>query len=208
MNLSHGHKSYGNIGNCGRIKTIPRNGERDLKYIVGENYLCFYAILEMILSDIGVNQFSQYDLANEFGVVLPRGYMIPNVHNVTFSDNVRSLGAHINEQVINTFFRRHKIDLGISYISANPFSNYDKYDHYTHEDHKYIIYSFSYGILYKEVKNNNVGHASLLLNCPSLEQLEIYDPGFRAAGVKIVKRNAMHEAMENIRGGVYIIECL
>ena len=51
-----------------------------------------------------------------------------------------------------------------------------------------------------------VGHVALLLNCLSNEKLEIYDPGPRKYGIKVVNRIAMHEAMEDIRGGTYVIE--
>ena len=33
------------------------------------NYLCFYALMEMILADIGYCNWDQYSLANTFGVV-------------------------------------------------------------------------------------------------------------------------------------------
>lgn len=179
-----------------------------MKYIVAENYLCFYAVLEMVLSDVGINGFSQYNLANEFGVVLPFDYSIPNIYNVTFSNDIRSQGAHINENKINTFFRTHRINLKISYIPENPFIDYgyDTYGNFVPSNGKYYIYTFSYGSLYNEVVNYKVGHVSLLINCPSLGQLEIYDPGPRMAGIKVIKRIAMHDAMEDNRGGVYLIE--
>lgn len=179
-----------------------------MRYVIAENYLCFYAVIETILSDIGINMFSQYDLANEFGVVLPYEHSISNVHNVTFSDDIRLLGAHVNEQRINDFFKANRIKLKISYLPENPYIDYDydKYGHFIPERNIYYIYYFSYGSLYHEVQNYNVGHVSLLVNCPSLDQLEIYDPGPRSAGVKVIRRISMHDAMEDIRGGVYKIE--
>lgn len=182
--------------------------EVNLKHIIAENYLCFYAVLEMILSDIGINGFSQYNLANEFGVVLPFEHSIPNVYNVSFSNDIRSQGAHINEDKINRFFGTHRMNLKISYIPENPYIDYgyDTYGNFIPSNRKYYIYSFSYGSLYNEVVNYKVGHVSLLISCPSLGQLEIYDPGPRMAGIKVIKRIAMHDAMEDIRGGVYMIE--
>lgn len=181
-----------------------------MRYVIAENYLCFYAIIETVLSDIGVNKFSQYDLANEFGVVLPYGHSIPNVYNVIFSDEIYYLGAHVNEQKINSFFKSNEIELKISYIPENPYIDYDydKFDCFITESNKYYIYYYSYGSLYHEAKNYNVGHVSLLLNCPSLERLEIYDPGPRLAGAKTIRRISMHDAMEDIRGGVYVVEFL
>ena len=53
-----------------------------MKYVCGENYLCFYALMEMILADIGYCNWNQYSLANTFGVVLPDNYSINGVENV------------------------------------------------------------------------------------------------------------------------------
>lgn len=179
-----------------------------MRHIIAENYLCFYALLEVILSEIGINEFSQYDLANKFGVVLPYGHSIPTVHNVSFSDDIRAHGAHIDEEKINSFFEAYKIKLKISYIPENPYIDYDydKSDYSAFGAHQYYIYAYSYGSLYNDAKNYLVGHVSLLLNCQASGQLEIYDPGPRSSGVKVVKRIAMHDAMDDIHGGVYIIE--
>ena len=84
--------------------------------------------------------------------------------------------------------------------------SYDKYDNFSAEKKSYCVYTFSYGDLYHETRNYNVGHVALLRNCFPSDQIEIYDPGPRAAGIKIVSRFAMHDAMEAIRGGVYIFE--
>lgn len=179
-----------------------------MRNIVAENYLCFYTILEMILSDIGIDKFSQYDLANEFGVVLPNGYDIPEVRNVYFSEDVREQGAHVDVVKINAFFVRNGINLRVSYVEENPYIDYeyDQYDNLSTKKVVYCIYAFSYGDLYHEAHNHNVGHVALLLNCPSPNKIEIYDPGPRAAGVKIVNKFSMHDAMEAIRGGMYIFE--
>lgn len=179
-----------------------------MRTVVAENYLCFYAVLEMILSDIGIDMFSQYELANKFGIVLPKEYHIPNVHNVSFSENVHDQGAHIDAIRINEFFAENKINLKVSYIEENPYIDYsyDKYDNFSAEKKSYCVYTFSYGDLYHETRNYNVGHVALLRNCFPSDQIEIYDPGPRAAGIKIISRFAMHDAMEAIRGGVYIFE--
>lgn len=179
-----------------------------MRTVVAENYLCFYAVLEMILSDIGIDVFSQYDLANRFGVVLPKGYHILNVHNVSFSEDVHDQGAHIDEVKINEFFTENKISLKVSYIAENPYIDYsyDKCDTFFAKKKLYCVYAFSYGDLYHEARNYNVGHIALLRHSFPKDQIEIYDPGPRAAGIKIVSRFAMHDAMEAIRGGMYLFE--
>ncbi len=180
-----------------------------MKYVVAEKYLCFYALLEMILCDVGITKFNQYDLANEFGVVLPTNCSIPTVcENVSFSDDPFMQGAHIDKDEINSFFKKSNIHLKISYKNESIWSNhdYDKYVYSPIRDKHYYIYAFSYGCLYKESRNYRVGHVALLMDCKENSLLEIYDPGPRNSGKKIVSRDNMHDAMDEIYGGVYIIE--
>lgn len=179
-----------------------------MNFVIAENYLCFYALLETVISGFGISSYSQYDFANEFGVVLPHGHSISKINNISYSNNIREYGAHIDENQINSFFKRHGIDLKMAYISENPYIDYeyDKYGCFEASHQKYYIYTYSYGSLYHEPQNYMVGHVALLLNCLSNEKLEIYDPGPRKYGIKVVNRIAMHEAMEDIRGGTYVIE--
>ena len=182
-----------------------------MKYIIANNYLCFYAILEMILLDCGCSKFTQFSLANKFGVVLPNGYVIERVENVIYSDNTREQGAHIHERILNDFFERTNIPLYVSYASCGPFFDFNKYldidqgeqSHSSKEN--YYIYTFSYGSLYHEVQNLSVGHVSLFIDCPSHDNISIYDPGPRNPGLKTVSKIALYDAMEDIAGGVYLI---
>ncbi len=181
----------------------------DTHYIISEKYLCLYALFEIILFDIGITRFTQYDLANRFGVTLPTGYSIPNVYNhVSYNDNLFMQGAHIDVDEMNSFFEENRIPLKLSYLSESPWLNHD-YDRRIYSPIKarqYYIYAFSYGHLYHEYNNYRVGHVALLLNCPNDDLIEIYDPGPRNAGRKIVNRNFMHDAMDAIDGGVYFIK--
>ena len=67
-----------------------------MKHIIGENYLCFYSLMEMILDDLGYVEWNQFSLANQFGVVLPNNYVISGVKNVKISNDERMYGAHID----------------------------------------------------------------------------------------------------------------
>lgn len=163
----------------------------------------------MILFDVGVTKFNQYDLANEFGVVLPKGYSIPNVYrNVSFSDDAFMQGAHIDKNKIISFFKDNDIPFNLSYLAETPWSDhaYDQYEYSPIERQHYYIYTFSYGCLYSESRNYRVGHVALLLNCRKDHLIEVYDPGPRNVGKKVIRRNAIHDAMEEIYGGVYIIK--
>lgn len=175
-----------------------------MEFITAENYLCFYSLFEMILRDMGRNKWSQYSLANIFGVVLPNGEKIPNVDNVIYDDNEAMCGAHIDCNMINDFFKKESIALQINYVKANPYGVYN-IDNEIMKD-KYCIYAYSYGALYDEVLNINVGHTSLFLRDVNQEEIEIFDPGPRNAGRKVVKKYKMYDAMYDSKGGIYFFE--
>jgi len=176
-----------------------------MKYVCGENYLCFYALMEMILVDIGYCKWDQYSLANTFGVVLPSNYSINGVENVEISSDEKMYGSHVDCKSINRFMEESKIPLRVSYIPSNPYGEYNINKSYLQD--KYCIYTYSYGSLYNASDKLQVGHASLFLGyADNEEEVEIYDPGPRGAGKKKVKVYLLNDAMYDARGGIYIFE--
>lgn len=91
-----------------------------MKHIIGENYLCFYSLMEMILDDLGYVEWNQFSLANQFGVVLPNNYVISGVKNVKISNDERMYGAHIDCRKINEFMETFKIPLKVSDCRQSP----------------------------------------------------------------------------------------
>lgn len=177
-----------------------------MKYVYGENYLCFYALLEMILADIGYRNWDQYSLANTFGVVLPGNYSINGVENVETSSDERMYGAHVDCKLINRFMEESRIPLKVSYIPSNPYGEYNISKSYLKD--KYCIYTYSYGSLHNASDKLQVGHASLFLRYTDggEEEVEIYDPGPIGVGIKTVKTYLLNDAMYDSRGGLYIFE--
>lgn len=175
-----------------------------MKYITGENYLCFYSLMEMVLDDAGYPDWTQYKLANIFGVVLPKGYAIPGITNVEYNDNECMLGAHIDCKKINDFMIENHINLTVSYISSNPYGEYDIDKQYL--INKYCICTYSYGALYNQKKSFNAGHASLFIKYDSDEEVVIYDPGPKQVGKKRVRICNLYDAIYDARGGFYIFE--
>ena len=45
-----------------------------MKNVIAENYLCFPALLEMIINDAFDMNISQFEIAEYFGIVVPCGY--------------------------------------------------------------------------------------------------------------------------------------
>ena len=75
-----------------------------MKEVIAINYLCLYAMIEMVLKDIDEMNWDQIQLANQFGVVLPEGNSINGIDNVTYCIDERKCGAHINIESLNSFF--------------------------------------------------------------------------------------------------------
>lgn len=175
-----------------------------MKQVCGENYLCFYALMEIILDDMGYCKWNQYSLANIFGVVLPNGYSINGVENVEVSNDEKMYGAHVDCNSINRFLKKNNIPLQVSYIPSNQYGKYNISEEYLKD--KYCIYAYSYGSLYNECDKLQVGHASLFLRYNNEREVEIYDPGPIGMGEKKVREYLLNEAMWDAKGGLYIFE--
>lgn len=174
-----------------------------MKYVVGEDYLCMYAVIEIILKDIGINKYDQYKLANYFGVTLPENYNIKGVENIKIGKSSLEFGSHINNKQLNRFFDEENISLTSNYLSSNPYGEYPNATYIKKQ--RYIIFQYSYGSLYNESQNYSVGHSSLLIDNVKQGMIKIYDPGPRDFGEKSISEARMLDAIYDNRGGIFII---
>lgn len=178
-----------------------------MDFIIAKDYLCFNALLEMIVSDINSSShFSQVEFAEIFGITVPKGIQVP-IKNVQYSNDVAQCGTNVCVDTINDFFRNNLIPLKLSYISASYFDEITFGDIIFEKSKKsYIVFAFCYGLLYDESQNNDVGHVVLLEKIDTeTDTIQIYDPGPRNHGSKTVKVDDMVYAMKR-RGGVYLFE--
>lgn len=83
----------------GGLYIIDKNKGKMKRKVVAENYLCFLALLEMVIENEQGVMITQYDMAEEFGVTIPVGYEL-NVNNICYSnnDNEYEYGVHLNEK--------------------------------------------------------------------------------------------------------------
>ena len=67
--------------------------------VQAENYLCFAALIEMILKNqkSDVLNISQFSIANELGVTVPKGYK-RLVANQNYSDSEYEYGIKIDDE--------------------------------------------------------------------------------------------------------------
>lgn len=175
------------------------------KYIIAQNYMCFLALVEMILYDIyGYSILTQYDMAEAFGITVPLSAIVP-ISNIKRSTVIKDYGIHIDESTLNNFFRQVGLDVYVSYYKENPYeyNSIDEYSNKKYRNNKYLIYTFSYGYLYRDFSKYDIGHAVLYEEILSQEKLKIYDPGPDNHGIKTVNRSDLHEAMIYRSGGIY-----
>lgn len=177
-----------------------------MRDVVAKNYLCFLALLEMIIEDtIGATFINQDYLAEYFGITVPYDYKI-SIKNVHYSNIDREFGVHIDENILNNFFVNVGIPMRANYITVNEFeeNEIDDINCDFLRKGKYIVYTFSYGALYREKDTYGFGHVVLLDKVISEDSLQVYDPGPRDCGHKIVNRHTMYDAMRYVRGGIYV----
>ncbi len=174
--------------------------------VIAQEYLCFDALLEMIISNTDLSvHYTQTDLAEILGITLQTGTRA-SINNVRYSDNLTDCGTNICIRDINDFFCDNLIPLKLSYISSNCFDEMSFVDIIKQNNGAYIVFAFCYGILYNEPPNNDVGHVALLEKIDTkMDTIQIYDPGPRNYGSKIVKVDDMVYAMKR-RGGIYLFE--
>lgn len=175
-----------------------------MKEVIAINYLCLYAMIEMVLKDIDEMNWDQIQLANQFGVVLPEGNSINGIDNVTYCIDERKCGAHINIESLNSFFSMENIPLRATILDSNPFNCYDEAE--TNDRNKYIVYLYSYGSLNNDPKKRNIGHASIKISDIRNGIVSIYDPGPVGAGIKEVRLSKLYDAIGESNGGILIIE--
>ena len=75
-----------------------------MKTVIAKAYLCFDALLEMIISLAdSPARFTQTDLAEILGITLPTGTPT-TINNVQYSDSLMDCGTNISIREINDFF--------------------------------------------------------------------------------------------------------
>ena len=175
-----------------------------MRLIIADNYLCFESLLEMILSDVNPSShFTQTDLAELFGITIPKGEhtIIKNVH---YSNNIEEYGTNVCVEDINNFFDINSIPLKLTFLSSNHLDEMTFGEQIAMKiESAYIVFAFSYGVLYNEPHNHCVGHVTLLEHIDAKADLiQVYDPGPRNPGSKIFNIDDMLYAMKR-RGGVF-----
>ena len=175
-----------------------------MHYVVADNYLCLFALLEMILKEKGIN-ISQYELAEKIGITIPNGYQ-SKVKNVKYSTLQNDYGAIVTTDSLREIFDKAQIDMKVSYLDVFHTNEIDLISILNQQlsENRYVIFAFSYGILYNKLSYVNLGHVSLLQEVLDDDWIKIYDPGPDNSGIKKVRISDIYEAMRR-KGGMYFL---
>lgn len=172
--------------------------------IVAENYLCFPALLSMVIDDaIGI-RISQFEIAEYLGIVVPQGYK-EIINNQIESVSSLEFGTQINTEIVQNFLDKNNINLKIHYFKINEirdmfFSDFIR----RHLNNKeYLICSYSYGLLFENSCFYELGHVSLITEVDVNGRILIYDPGPKDYGSKYVDDLHLYDAIQYRHGGVY-----
>lgn len=173
-----------------------------MEFIKADNYLCFAALLEMIIKDQKIYSCDQYTIAEQLGVTLSAENQ--NIrHNVTLSKNSFKLGITADIKRLNKFFANNNIHLKATIYHVTPYTSLC--DDVRLFKNNYTVLLLSYGVLYGKIDMLNVGHAILYIEMVGTCAMRIYDPGPDGCGFKIIDCYRIEEAMYERQGGYLII---
>lgn len=177
----------------------------EMKQVIAEQYLCFPAMLEMVIYNTTGKSISQYNIAERFGITVPFNYS-GALKNIIKSNDSSQYGTHIEEKDINAFLTETGIPLKCEYIEGKRINDIffsERIEKFLSQDMT-IICSYSYGYLYGVKGAISLGHISQVLSIDNNETVQIYDPGPDRHGVKSVSSILLHDAIRYRNGGLYL----
>lgn len=175
------------------------------KLDVAENYLCVAAVLQCILQLYDI-ELSQKEIASYFTLFIPENNSdLKELGKLTKDSN--KFGIVLKDSDINRFFSSLKIKLYEKYYKINLFEDWELEDFLVNHLQKnaHLICGFSYGELYNDTKNINIGHVALITGV-SNNKIHIIDPGPKKHGEKIVELSLLFRAIHKKKDGIWVIQ--
>lgn len=167
--------------------------------IVAKPYLCFPAVLEMIISQHSQTVAPQDKLVESFKVVTPTNYEGRAV------DEFR-LGVNFTIKELNSAFERFDVPLTASFTPIVELNDYDldKLVRKALLNGNHVIVGYSYDALFNCGVNEEIGHVSIITEIDDRE-VTILDPGPQDAGLKKVSFYDLYCAIHKRNAGVWLI---
>jgi hypothetical protein len=171
-------------------------------------FLCVAALIESILKTEGFNEYSQDNIAIFFGVTFPSDYNNkPDEYEV--SDNSFDWGINVSKKSITSFFIDNHLPFFERFISLSTIAEYEfmnTLNELLKDTGKHIICGYDYYALNNPIRNESVGHVSLIVGiCIPDETVSIYDPGPKNSGIKKVNIDDLYYAIRRRNDGLWLI---
>lgn len=181
------------------------------KYPIVESgpYCCVAACLESVLRRHGITYITQYDIANDIGLVVfeeDKGKLPIELTNIRYTTNPCEVGMHLHNNTLNDFFKSKGLTFQESYINWREIGeiNIDSIISSIDESYDAIFY-FDFGFLYAEEHNRGIGHSGLLLSLDSYGMIDYINPGPRFIGEQNCSSEDLVQAIRVRKGGISVI---
>jgi hypothetical protein len=122
------------------------------------------------------------------------------------TSNPQEYGIKVGNDTLNKFFSHFNIPLHEKYLSIFHYEDWS-FEQEVREllnSDNHIICGFSYGALYNEQKNIDIGHVSIIADMDD-NQIKLLDPGPINPGLKYVKADDLYSAIKMRRDGLWLI---
>jgi len=179
---------------------------RKYEIIVSDRYCCVGAALEAVLKSHGYCAIDQYDIVNEFGLVVPIDAQVSKkIKNKHHSKHPIEWGVKLKKDSINDLFVKYKVGLYEEYLSIFTINDYQVVgllrDKIIKSD---IIFGFDYGQLHKCEESKGVGHVGIILE---VENNIVYylDPGPEGSGIRNANVDDLYTAIKSKSDGFWLI---
>ncbi|GHU35787.1 hypothetical protein FACS1894172_18020 [Spirochaetia bacterium] len=170
---------------------------------IADNFLCVPAVLKTILAYYNIN-IRDIDITRSFDIFIPES--CDNIAGIK-SNNPNDYGAKLYNNTINKFFKVFNIPLKEEYISIFSYEDWEYFDESVANllnTESNIICGFSYGTLYDEPENIEIGHVSIITN-KNGNKIQILDPGPRNPGIKYVDSYNLYVSIKRKKDGLWLI---
>ena len=153
-----------------------------------------------------VLNISQFSIANELGVTVPKGYK-RLVANQNYSDSEYEYGIKIDDEKLKYMLSSY----GVKEVKNLPINYMDEFSFFETikkllNDNYWVICGFSYGMLYDDPELYDCGHVNLILNTIGDSKVVVYDPGPKNPGQKIIEEDNLYVAMRKHAGALTLIK--
>lgn len=179
--------------------------KENASFVTASKYLCLPAVIETLLRLREYQIISQFEIANEIGIVLPDHCRPIELHNYSHSSSSMLWGLKPDPLTITNLLAKKSIPLICTYHHYSEFEDwsFEEAIQKAAAQEEDVIFCFDYRLLSRDLPGR-LGHAALLLDYKGTGFrgfFSIFDPGPEKSGIKQVSAEDMFLNLKSINGG-------